>query len=80
MAGALPSERAVLHEEYLVWTAHYERARAHLDRALHGPSHQQIANVLGIAKGTVDSGIFKARHELRDPAYRERLASLLQAP
>lgn len=78
--SALPAERDALYEERRRWQGHFERATARLDRAVHGPTHLQIAEVLGIPKGTVDSGIFKARHELLDPEYRQRLATLLEAP
>jgi DNA-directed RNA polymerase specialized sigma24 family protein len=44
-----------------------------------GPTHLQIAQVLGIAKGTVDSSVFKVREELRCTEYRERLARLFDA-
>jgi hypothetical protein len=80
LAHALPDERELLLAERERWAGKLERARTTLRKSLHGPTHLEIAEVLGIAKGTVDSGVFKARTELRNPEYRRRLATLLEAP
>ena len=80
IAGAVETERSRLLEEHRRWRERYRRAREELNRMGDGPTHVQIAEVLGIAKGTVDSGIFKARQELRCTEYRQRLARLFDAP
>ncbi len=77
LRDATPDERALLLDERARWSERYRRARAELDRTTSGPTHGQIAEVLGIARGTVDSSIFKARGELRNARFRERLARLL---
>lgn len=40
-------------------------ARAELRHASTGPSNRQLAEVLGVPKGTVDSGVFYLRRDLR---------------
>lgn len=79
LLDATDSERAQLLEERSRWWARYTRARADLERTALGPTHEQIGTVLGIAKGTVDSSIYKARGELLDPGYQARLARLFDA-
>ncbi|MFW6312912.1 MAG: hypothetical protein ACOC2N_03425 [Spirochaetota bacterium] len=79
ISGASPSEQDTLLEERSRWATRYDRARRDLEKMGQGPTHLQIAEVLGIAKGTVDSSVFKAREELRSPEYRERLARLFDA-
>jgi len=79
IAAAPPSDRGVLLEERSRWATRYERARRDLEKMGQGPTHLQIAEVLGIAKGTVDSSVFKVREELRSREYRERLARLFEA-
>ncbi|HKJ86681.1 MAG TPA: hypothetical protein VKA06_11430 [Spirochaetia bacterium] len=79
IAGAHPTEREVLREQRTRWATRYERARGDLRKMGQGPTHLQIAEVLGIAKGTVDSSVFKAREELQCAEYRERLARLFDA-
>ena len=76
---AVPGEREELRADHGRWHERYERARDELSRIPQGPSHLQIARVLGIAKGTVDSSVFKFRQELKNSAFRERLAYLMQA-
>ena len=78
--NAVGNERNTLIAERARWSARYHRARSELLRMGDGPTHHEIARALGIAKGTVDSSIFKARHELRDAGYRDRLARLFDAP
>ncbi|MFW5683594.1 MAG: hypothetical protein ACOC1I_01960 [Spirochaetota bacterium] len=78
LAEALPRERSALQTERSRWHERFKRAKTSLEKSMHGPTHLEIAEVLGIAKGTVDSGIFKARAELRDPDYRRRLAMLFE--
>lgn len=73
---ASAAERERLQAERERWHLRYERSCARLERVQNAPTHAQIAAVLGIAKGTVDSGIYTIRQELRDPLFRERLASL----
>ncbi|MFW5684695.1 MAG: hypothetical protein ACOC1I_07575, partial [Spirochaetota bacterium] len=80
LGEAVPSERDELLAGRRAWHARYERARRELARMSDGPTHEQIADALGIAKGTVDSSVFKVRRELQDPAYRMRLARLLEGP
>ncbi len=79
LRNAGPEERPLILAERARWSQRYRRARAELDRTTSGPTHGQIAEVLGIARGTVDSSIFKARGELMNDRYRERLARLLDA-
>ena len=76
LLSALPPERELLLHERARWSHRYTRARTELGRTAAGPTHAQIAGILGVARGTVDSGIYKMRGEIADPAYRERLARL----
>ena len=71
-------ERRSLELERARWQRRYERAQFLLSTVPAGPSHHQIARVLGIPKGTVDSGVFKARREVGNAAYLERLARLFE--
>lgn len=48
-------------------------ARADLRRATSGPTNEQIANMMGLHKGTIDSGIFLARQEATRGTLAERL-------
>lgn len=75
---AVPPERPALREQRARWHHRYERARSLLERTPSGPTHAQIADVLGLKKGTVDSSIYKVRQELQDPRFRDRLARLLE--
>ncbi len=79
LLGANDSERIDLLEERARWWSRYARARADLERTALGPTHEQIGAVLGIAKGTVDSSVFKARGELLNPDFQTRLARLFDA-
>ena len=79
LLNASDSEHGALLEERARWWVRYTRARADLDRTSLGPTHEQIGIALGIAKGTVDSSVFKARGELLDPGYQTRLARLFDA-
>ncbi len=79
IAGSPPGDLAVLKEERRRLATRYDRARRDLEKMGQGPTHLQIAQVLGIAKGTVDSSIFKVREELQSAEYRERLARLFDA-
>jgi RNA polymerase sigma factor (sigma-70 family) len=74
--AAEQSERVALLQELDRWNTRLARARRVLARMPAGPTHQQIADALGIPKGTVDSGVFKGKRELRDPSYAELLADL----
>ncbi|TVQ23952.1 MAG: hypothetical protein EA382_08955 [Spirochaetaceae bacterium] len=71
-------ERRRLGLERTRWQRRHERSRYLLSTIPAGPSHQQIAHVLGIPKGTVDSGVFKARREVGNQAYLARLARLFE--
>lgn len=75
---ALPAELPGLVEQRERWHHRYERARALLERMPSEPTHAQIADVLGLKKGTVDSSVYKIRQELRNPRFRDRLARLLE--
>ncbi len=67
---ALIEKRERLHDRYC-------RAVSGLKRIAHAPTHAQIADVLGVQKGTIDSSVFTAKRELSNPAYQQRLATLL---
>jgi DNA-directed RNA polymerase specialized sigma24 family protein len=58
------------------WRRAYENAIEKLKHIHVAPTHKQIADALGIPKGTVDSSIFTARQELEDARYLARLARL----
>lgn len=75
---SIPSEVAALREQRERWHHRYERARSLLERTPSGPTHAQIAAVLGLKKGTVDSSIYTIRQELQNPRFRERLARLFE--
>lgn len=77
---ASDSRRKLLAErvERLDRTA--QRARTELRHSGRGPTNAQIASVVGIRKGTVDSSIFHIRREATEQSLRERLeASALDA-
>lgn len=70
-------EREACRAECARWQVRLDRARDAIQRIPMGPTHKEIATVLGLPKGTVDSGVYKLRQELRVPEYRHRLASLI---
>jgi hypothetical protein len=59
------------------WRHRYDQARRVLQKMQDGPSHMQIAAVLEIPKGTVDSGVFYAKREFTRDSYQARLALVL---
>lgn len=67
----LRAMHARLHERFV-------NARKALHRSSHAATHEEIATILGVRKGTVDSSVYKARQELRDEGYRARLAALVE--
>ncbi len=75
---AVPCERPALRDQRARWHQRYERARSRLERTTAGPTHAQIADVLNLKKGTVDSSIYKVRQELQNPRFRDRLARLFE--
>ena len=72
------AERISLNEERTRWLHRYHRSRRRLSVMPAGPSHAQIAQVLGIPKGTIDSSVFKARREIADRQFLDRLARLFE--
>jgi hypothetical protein len=44
------------------------------------PTHAEIAGVLNVPKGSIDSSIFYGKRELRDPACLAVLASAVANP
>ena len=75
-AAADETERESLRLEWERWNRRLERARRVLSRMPVGPTHQQIADALGVPKGTIDSSVFKAKRELADQGFVNRLATL----
>ena len=73
-------ERRVAERQLGMWRRRYEHARRILDRMQFGPTHADIAKVLAVPKGTVDSSVFYGKRELRDPAYVATLASAVSNP
>lgn len=63
-----------------MWRRRYEHARRVLGRMHDGPSHAEIARVLNIPKGTVDSSVFYGKRELRNESYLRVLASAVSNP
>ena len=61
------------------WQRAYENARERLHHISVTPTHQEIADALGIPKGTVDSGIFLARQEVNDKRFVDRLARVFDS-
>lgn len=70
-------ERQHATQRLAAWRRRYEHARRVLARMRADPSHAEVAAVLGIPKGTVDSSIFYAKREFTDPRYRAVLARLV---
>jgi hypothetical protein len=70
-------EREVVNRRLAMWRRRYEHARHVLARMHCGPSHADIARVLGVPKGTVDSSVFYGKREICDSAYRVVLASAI---
>ena len=77
LESAVGEERSALIARRSRLSLRYSRAVEGLRKTNHSPTHSEIAAVLGIQKGTVDSSIFTAKRELRDPEYQRTLATLL---
>ena len=60
----IPAEKARLMVKLNRESEKLHRARINLDHVLRGPTHQEIADILHIPKGTVDSGFFYLYHAL----------------
>jgi hypothetical protein len=73
-------EREAVNRRLAMWRRRYEHALRVLSRMHCGPSHADIARVLGVPKGTVDSSVFYGKREIRDSAYRSVLASAISNP
>lgn len=70
---ASESRRKLLTERALRLDQTARRARAELRHAGRGPTNEQIAAVVGIRKGTIDSSIFRVRREASQESLRRRL-------
>jgi hypothetical protein len=66
-----------LTRQLQAWRRRYEQARRGLLHMQDGPTHAQIAHVLGVAKGTVDSGVFYAKRELKEKSHDSELVAAL---
>jgi hypothetical protein len=60
----IPAEKARLMVKLNRESETLRRSRTNLNHVLRGPTHQEIANILGIPKGTVDSGFYYLHHAL----------------
>lgn len=73
-------ERAASLRGLAMWRRRYEHAKRVLGRMHYGPSHAEIARVLNVPKGTVDSSVFYGKRELRNRSYLSVLASAVSNP
>jgi len=73
-------EREAVTRNLAMWRRRYEHARRVLGRMHYGPSHAEIARVLNVPKGTVDSSVFYGKRELRNQSYLSVLASAVSNP
>ncbi len=60
-ASPTDERRRAIHAECQRIRRRYQRARIEARAVMRTPTHREIADVLGIPKGSVDSGIFYAR-------------------
>ena len=73
-------ERETAIRRLAMWRRRYEHARRVLGRMHNGPSHAEIARVLNVPKGTVDSSVFYGKRELRNQSYLRVLVSAVSNP
>ncbi|MEE8441516.1 MAG: hypothetical protein V3S41_07335 [Spirochaetia bacterium] len=73
-------ERDATMRQLAMWHRRYEHARRVLAKMHDGPSHAEIARVLNVPKGTVDSSVFYGKRELRNRSYLRVLASAVSNP
>ena len=73
-------EREAVTRRVAMWHRRYEHALRVLARMHCGPSHADIARILGVPKGTVDSSIFYGKRELRNSEYLSVLATAIANP
>lgn len=69
-------EKERLERKMRYWKRTYRNASERLKHIHVTPTHKDIAEALGVPKGTVDSSIFTARQELRSNQHLQRLARL----
>jgi RNA polymerase sigma factor (sigma-70 family) len=75
-----PTDRELCEKKLAEWRKRFETARGKVTSIPSTPTHKEIAECLGVPKGTVDSSIFRIRKELDDPAYIRRLVSIFDPP
>jgi len=75
-----PRERELCEKQLSEWKRRFDTARRKVASIPSAPTHKEIADCLGVPKGTVDSSIFRIRRELDDPAYIRRLVSIFDPP
>ncbi|MFP4376888.1 MAG: hypothetical protein ACLFP4_07570 [Spirochaetales bacterium] len=75
-----PEERELFSKQLREWKQRFATARRKVTAIPSSPTHKEIADCLGVPKGTVDSSVFKIRKELDNPAYIRRLVSIFDPP
>jgi len=73
-------ERRAALRQLEKWRRRHGYAVRLLSRMRCFPTHAEIAEVVGVPKGSVDSSLYYGKQQLEDPNYRERLANALSNP
>lgn len=66
----VPEKREVYESRARTWKIRFNAARRDLEKLAVLPTHEDVARILGVPKGTVDSGLHYLRRFLRDRGTR----------